>query len=321
MKTTYRSMLIHDVLGLESCENVYFVEESYASLKNNSLSLQYLENIEKDTGAEINGIKDEKGNIIGLVLFNPETEDSPDFLAIFTNLVSSEPTPNESSRKFSDMAGRLKLKKTYNVTRAEFYDAIIEYYSLALVKRQLCENCHISREPYEMVYFESRNSKLGGILDRFELKGDILEICCGNGMSTLPLHEIGYDPIAIDNDKCQICQGLEHNVLKPKRTIVLDATRLSEFFDENRFDTIVGFMLGTIYPFTRGLWEQIVVEAVSILKPGGMILLTVNKREEIDILNAALEKIGVSGKLIDNTDDKGIYDQWVYVGNKQNAPR
>jgi SAM-dependent methyltransferase len=309
-------MLIHDILSLKNQENVYFVEESYASLKNNTLSLRYLENIQKDPLAKIQGIKDENGNIIGLALDNPETEDSPGFIAIFTNLVSSIPVPNESSRAFSCGVKNLKLNDICNTTCAEFNDATIEYYSNALVSRQLCENCLISKEPYEMVYIESRNSRLKGILDRYELKGELLEICCGNGMSTLPLRKMGYDPLAIDYDRCQICQGLEHNVLDPKKTIVLDTTRLSEFFRENTFDTIAGFMLGTIYPFNRNIWEKMMIESAKVLKPGGMVLLTVNKREEMEILKEALERNHIAGKMIDNTDEKGIYDQWVYVGNK-----
>ncbi len=308
-------MLIHDILGLSSQENIYFVEESYAALKNNKLSLHYLGNIQKDPQAKIDGIKDEKGEIIGLVLFNPETEETPEFHAFFTNLVSSMPVQNESSRVFSGIAKNLKLNKLYKTTYREFNDAIIEYYSLSLVNRQLCENCHITKEPYEMVYIESRNYRLKAILDKYKLTGDILEICCGNGMSTLPLHEMGYNPLSIDYDKCQICQGLEHNVLDPKRTIVLDATRLSEFF-LNEFDTIVGFMLGTIYPFNKSTWEKMVVKAVEVLKTDGMLMLTVNKKEEIEILKDALENNHITGEMIDNTDEKGIYDQWVYVGYK-----
>jgi hypothetical protein len=309
-------MLIHDILGLETRENVYFVEESYASLKNNLLSLQYLDNIQKDPDARINGIKDENGNIIGIVLFNPETEETEKFQAVFTNLVSSKPAPNESSRRFSSIVKNLKLNKFYNVNATEFNNAIIEYYSIELVNRQLCENCHISKEPYEMVYIESRNARLEGLLDKYKLNGDILEICCGNGMSTLPLRKTGYNPLATDYDKCQICQGLEHHVLDPKRTIVLDATKLSLYFAENEFDTIVGFMLGTIYPFNKAIWEKMMAESVKVLKPCGFIMLTVNKREEIEILKNALERNGIKGKLVDNTDEKGIYDQWVYVGTK-----
>jgi SAM-dependent methyltransferase len=309
-------MLIHEILGLPDNDNIYFIEESYAFLKNNALSLQYLENIRKDPHALISGIEDENNNIIGLVLFNPETEETEEFHAVFTNLISSKPAPNESSRIFSSIVKDLKFNKLYNTNATEFNNAIIEYYSNELVNRQLCENCHISKEPYEMVYIESRNARLEGLLDKYKLNGNILEICCGNGMSTLPLHKMGYNPLATDYDKCQICQGLEHHVLDPKRTIVLDATRLSLFFAENEFDTIVGFMLGTIYPFNKAIWEKMMDESVKVLKLGGFIMLTVNKREEIDILKSALEKNGITGKLIDNTDEKGIYDQWAYVGTK-----
>ncbi len=309
-------MLIHEILGIPGHDNIYFVEGSYASLKNNTLSLQYLENIRKDPHALISGIKDENNNIIGLVLFNSETEETEEFLAVFTNLISSKPAPNESSRKFSGIAKDLKFNKFYNVTAAEFNKAIIEYYSIELVNRQLCENCPVSKEPYEMVYIESRNARLEGLLDKYKLNGDILEICCGNGMSTLPLHKMGYNPLATDYDKCQICQGLEHHVLDPQRTIVLDATKLSLYFAENEFDTIVGFMLGTIYFFNKDIWEKMMAESVKVLKPGGFIMLTVNKREEIEILKNALERNGIKGKLVDNTDEKGIYDQWVYAGTK-----
>lgn len=309
-------MLIHDILGLETTDNIYFIEESYSSLKNNALTLQYLENIRDDPEAEVSGIKDEKGNIIGIILFSPESDEEEAFHAIFTNLISSRPIPNQSSRIFSQIAGDLKFDKFFSVNSAEFNKTIIEYYSVSLVNRQLCENCHITKEPYNMVYIESRNARLKDILDKYELKGDILEICCGNGMSTLPLRKAGYDPLAVDNDKCQICQGLEHNVLDPKRTIVLDATRISEFFEPDSFDTIVGFMLGTIYSFNKNLWENMMAEAVRVLKPGGMILLTVNKKEEIEILQNALERNGIRGRSIDNMDGKGIYDQWIYSGNK-----
>jgi hypothetical protein len=135
-------------------------------------------------------------------------------------------------------------------------------------------------------------------------------------MSTLLLIKNGYNPLSIDYDKCQICQGLEHGALDPKRTIVIDATKLSEFFNENTFDTIVGFMLGTIYQFNKSIWEKMMTEAVKLLKREGKILLTVNKKEEIDILKNTLELNGIHGELIDNTDSKGIYDQWIYIGNK-----
>ncbi|CAG1006578.1 hypothetical protein METP2_03774 [Methanosarcinales archaeon] len=310
-------MLIHKILCLPENENICFVEESFASLKNNTLTLQYLENIRKDPDALVSGIKDENDNVIGLVLINPESEESESFHAIFTNIISSRPVPNNSSMIFSGIVKDMKLQNSYNTTIREFSEAVYEYFSIELVSRHLCENCHVNKEPYNMVYIESRNARLKGILDKYRLEGSILEICCGNGMSTLPLHNMGYDPISIDYDKCQICQGLEHSVLDPKRTIVIDATRLCEFFNINSFDTIVGFMLGTIYPFNKSVWEKMMAESAKLLKPEGMILLTVNKKEEIEILKNALEINGIRGQLIDHTDSKGLYDQWLYAGTKE----
>lgn len=308
-------MLIHDILGLDPGENVYFVEESYSALKNNNLSLQYLEIIQDDPEAYLEEVLDENDFLISVILLSPGNDESREERAVFTNIVSLIPAPNDSSINFSTIAGNLTFKKTYRTTCKKFTEAVIEYYSYALVNRQLCENCITAKEPYEMSYIPGRKTRLKAILEKYELKGYILEICCGNGMSTLPLHEMGYDPLTIDLDRCQICQGLEHKVLFPGRTIVLDATRLSEFFKEKSFDTLTGFMLGTIYPFNRGIWEKIIVEAVKLLKPGGIILITVNKKEEMEILNSALNKAHVTGKMIDNTDENGIFDQWVYAGS------
>ena len=58
-------------------------------------------------------------------------------------------------------------------------------------------------------------------------------------------------------------------------------------------------------------------EALKVVKPGGQLLFTVNKREEMDILKDVLDGLGTLGELIDNTDDNGIYDQWVYLGQKR----
>lgn len=310
-------MRIHDILEIEPSQNVYFVEESYVSLKNITLTLQYLETIRKGSHEEMHGIVDEQGEIMGLALLNEETDDTPRFWALFTNILSCTPVVNKSSLRFSALTRDLPFTMLHRTTPAEMNKAVMEYYSRALVNRQLCETCLVNKEPYELVYFDSRNVKLKELLKTYQLKGAILEICCGNGMSALPLHEMGYDPLTIDIDRCQICQGLEHHALKADRTIVLDATRLSEFFPEQSFDTVVGFMLGSIYAFNKDMWERIIDESIRMLKPGGMVLLTVNKREEIDILQDALNHTGVKGDVIDNSDDKGIYDQWVYVGYKE----
>jgi hypothetical protein len=45
-------------------------------------------------------------------------------------------------------------------------------------------------------------------------------------------------------------------------------------------------------------------------------VFTVHKEEEITILKEVMDEIGMSGLIIDNRDDAGMYDQWVYLGRK-----
>ena len=135
-------------------------------------------------------------------------------------------------------------------------------------------------------------------------------------MATLSLEKRGIFPLTTDYDRCQVCQGLEHGVLKPERTIVMDATRLTDFLDGGSFDAVIGFMLGTIYSFNKDIWAAMMNESLKVVKPGGTLLFTVNKHEEMDILESVLDGLGAVGEVIDNTDENGIYDQWVYLGRK-----
>ena len=150
----------------------------------------------------------------------------------------------------------------------------------------------------------------------FSPEGRLLEVCCGNGMSTLALYRLGFDPLAVEINKCMVCQGLEQGVLNPQRVLVMDATTISRYFDPGSFDTVMGFMLGLVYEFNKELWTGIMREAVSVASEGALLLFTVSSRPEIEILAGALRGAGVKGEIIDNTDSEGTYDQWLFVGRK-----
>ena len=106
-------MLIHDILGIDPGENVYFVEESYSALKNNNLSLQYLDIIQNDPEAHLEGVLDENDCLISVILLSPGNDESGEERAVFTNTVASIPVPNDSSKNFSAVAGNLTFNKTY----------------------------------------------------------------------------------------------------------------------------------------------------------------------------------------------------------------
>jgi len=317
---------LHHILDLDSNENLFLLEDSVTKLKNIPQSLVFMEQIARSgyTGGETKVVLDEDRHIICLAVNNPETEDFPSFWTVFTDIVSRSGIHSAAVKKFEAFAQSISDQNDavirIETTSHELDTALREYLSYALVERQLCDECVRSDETYEMVYLDARIDRLTEFLsslpDRFNISGRVLEICCGNGMATSSLDKLGIYPLTIDNDRCQICQGLEHGVLKPERTTVMDAKLLSDFFNENSFDTVIGFMLGTIYNFDKDIWIAMMNEALKVVKPGGTLLFTLNKKEEMDVLKEILDGLGVVGEVIDNTDASGTYDQWVYLGHK-----
>jgi SAM-dependent methyltransferase len=286
-------MLFNDLLGIAD-EPVQLIERSFSDQKACKLTRHQLTEIVRSgmpfgeviriTGAGGPGGHDE---LLGIaILANSEGQD---FRMIFVNTIC----------------------------------AIIEYYSIMLVNRMLCDRCISAKKPFSEIFSESRVDRLTTLLKTIELSGntdfagmDVLEICCGNGMATIALTELGCDPFCMDSDQCAICEGLEHGVLAPHRSAVLDATELSAFFDAESFDCIIGFMLGAIYPFNKDLWARIMSESAGLLRENGLLMFTVHKGEEIIILKEVMDAIGMEGEIIDNRDDAGVYDQWVYLGRK-----
>jgi hypothetical protein len=317
---------LHHILDLDNNENLYLLEDSFIKLKNIPQSLGFMEQIARSgyKDGEIKIVLDEDKHIICLALNNPESKDYPSFWTVFTDIVSRSGIHSTAVKKFEAFAQSISDQNDavikIETTSHELDTALREYLSYALVERQLCDECVRLGETYEMVYLNARINRLTEFLsilpDRFNISGRVLEICCGNGMATLSLNKLGIYPLTIDNDRCQICQGLEHGVLKPECTAVMDAKLLSDFFNENTFDTVIGFMLGTIYNFDKDIWIAMMNEALKVVKPGGTLLFTLNKKEEMDVLKEILDSLGVVGEVIDNTNASGTYDQWVYLGHK-----
>ncbi len=308
-------MLLGELFGVEG--DIYLVEDDYAGQRELSRTLEYLPRVPGELDAVKLVCKDGGGGL-ALAVWQPEG-----FWAVFTNIVAVQSNTVQSNTVQSNSGGELfpGLVRRFparvrEVTSGELLDAVREYYSRALVEREFCEQCSETVEPFEMVYIKSRIERLEGFLKDLGIAGSVMEMCCGNGMATLALRRLGISPLAFDNDKCQICQGLEQGALEPRRTMVLDATLASRYFPARSFDWITGFMLGTICSFNTPLWTSMMREAAVLVKNGGSLLFTVNKREEIEVLHGALEELGIQGEILDNRDEGGIYDQWVYLAEK-----
>ena len=244
------------------------------------------------------------------------------FWTLVTDVVNLDSEFDECATEFFQRA-RSSKKNTFYLVRSELHDAILVLLSNALLNGTNCE-CTIKQRSHALAYSIDRQERMRLLFETkltlmYDIAGSkILEICCGNGMATSVLRSLGYDIFALDNDKCSICEGLYHGALEMNKTIVLDASTLShyEFFNSQSFNSVVGFMLGSIYEFNKHNWQQILAEAVSIVARG-IFIFTVHKEEEVDFIYDAMANLGIDGRIIDNRDDTGIYDQWVYVGKKE----
>ena len=316
-------MLLQELLGID--EEIYFVEESYLAQRNIERTLQYLNGVRNfsegtaDAALEGQG----RGHTLGLLIFNPADEDVPvDFWSVFTGALAAVPLKKE----FEAVADSILIfnppEKDIEISSESWRDAVNEYYSLMLVNRNLCPGCAVRPESYGSVFSENRVRRVAKIFDLLQKKGfypegRLLEVCCGNGMSTLALYRLGLDPLAVEINKCAVCQGLEQGVLNPQRVLVMDATAISRYFEPGSFDAVMGFMLGLVYEFNKELWTGIMREAVSVASEDALLLFTVSSKPEIEILAEALRRAGVKGEIVDNTDSEGTYDQWFFIGRKQ----
>jgi len=251
---------------------------------------------------------------------------------VFTSAVSDADTKRAFLSILSEIAALPPAGDTpayqLQVSEKELTDDVIEYYSkteLAFFKES-----DALLPSYASVYSESRVQKAVATLHKIsELSAvkesgrsflapglRVLEICCGNGMSTLGLYGNETVPLSVDINAEDICIGLAHNVLKPEKTIIMDATTLSRNLDSETFDTVIGFMIGTIYEFNKNLWFSIVGEAVKMLKPGGFLLLTMRAEHEAGWVSDYLKSKGIVGEIIENLDDLTNYDEWIYFARK-----
>ncbi len=268
-----------------------------------------------------------------------------DHWLVLTNVISKD---ERFLKRVSDIFG--SDSEEIETSASDLRGAMIEYYSIFLANQWLCESCAREDMPYldlgvlvavrellnGSVEDESNSEpegrierlsrlfcKIGGMIE-LDLSGaDVLEICCGDGSATAALRDLGCDPICIDYDKCDICDGLKNGQLREERSIVLDATELSLFFDRE-FDCVAGFMIGPIQPFNEDMWASILRESVKVVRTGGVLIFTFHHGEELLNAYKVLEGCGVSGEMFENPPDTESpagrvitgYDRWVYVGRR-----
>jgi len=310
-------MLLRATLGLK--EDIYLIESSFEGLERNLRTLDYLDKLSLLTEGSIAAaivVKDKNGVTIGASFKNKHPEGDFWFLIPYPAAKAARGQTEKlvDSIINGDIVSSVKKKK---VDAGVFRSALREYMAVSLAEGALCE-CGHTREPRSFAFNDARNKQINSLLKKLAKEHNLhykemeaLEICCGNGMSTVAIKPLFHSILSIDNDRCAVCDGLYHGTLEPKDVMVVDALELTKYTGE-KFDAVLGFMLGTIYEFNKGMWRSIFQETLKALKDGGFLLLTVREKEEIDFLAEAFRSMGVEGSVIDNRNARNIYDAWAF---------
>lgn len=314
----------------------YLTEENFASqrfLYEGLLQLEELLKMKKegvfDFETALLREENNPSSIIGFIMIEREKSDSSNEAdlgncLVFTPILSDL----ETKKMFQFFLSELNPDgKTIEISKEMLADDVREYYSN--MNLSYFKESSQNLPPYDSVYSAARTKKAVQTLKTVQNNiavisskipflapdSNVLEICCGNGMSTLSLYEAGIAPICLDINEEEICIGLAHGVLKPEKTIIMDATTLSQNLDES-FDTVIGFMIGTIYEFDKNIWFSIVDESLKVLKKNGFLMLTLRKKQEAEWILEHLNESGISAEIIDNQDNQTNYDSWICLAQK-----
>ncbi len=295
-------VLLNQILGLKGDEDVFLAEESFENLISLPLTSEILESgLDHEDHEDYIEIE---GKAFAFRMTSPT-----EFWLVLTDMYSDRKVLQEYANQ--ENLCREGCKRV-SATENEFFEALTEYFALSLAGELLCDSCDISGTP---PYAEERIDRLEGFLRELALKGgSTLEIGCGNGMATQAMLRLGHAPWSMDTDRCDLCQALKNGLLDPRRTFILDARLLDRFFKPGSFDTVVGFMVGLIDRSNWHIWKEILLVSSNLARD--RVLFTVYTQKEAELIARLLGDAGWHGEVIDNSDQKGIYDQWAYLATR-----
>ncbi len=210
----------------------------------------------------------------------------------------------------------------YQEERSSYLSALREYYCDEILKEfpDVLEDNREGR--YEMIegLFDSLNLRLRQNKDA-DNNGDkgedaggkmptAIDFCCGSGVATSVLRDLGYETLSFDYDAALISCGIQRKRLEPSRTMCLDGTRASDFCPKCNLG--IGLMLGDITNFNADMWEDIIYELFSLSEK---TIITTATKPEIERVAGWCSDAGRKYKIIENDRDP-IYDLWICVSEE-----
>jgi len=278
-------MTVAEILGTD---DFTFVEPSFSALTDP----RYNAELETGTWDEGRLLLDEKEDPIAMAFHSPRGWRGGSFLCRNPSVALIE--------QFEGVNGEI-FQEDRNVWAA----AVREYFS-----RKLLDETPPSMDDLNPV----RTGILAEVITGAWGRGSgetCIDGCCGSGVGSRVLRELGYSPLSYDNDPSLIARGLTMHRLLPEETMRLDATIVSEYIDP--VPRGIGVMMGEINSFSQEIWEQIVSELFAVT---GETLITVGTQKEAEIVRSWGEarKRNVS---VQESPGDSFYDHWVCIAHKK----
>ena len=265
-----------------------FIEPDYASLVNNGEPAVLICEAKPEAGgARI--LLDEDGNPL---LFAVKNEG----VWFATSWMFRDPTPAELEL-FEAADGDM-----YEEPREAVEAALRAYFSQIIIEEIAPTREDITEERIDKIRSLVRE-KFGE-----SVSGICIDACCGSGIGSQVMREIGASLIAYDNDPELLSLGFKNGRLKPEETVCIDGRAASAYMPDAEFG--LGIMFGQMYTYTKEIWQPIVEELAGVTEK---TLITVATEEEAQWVKEWAAGVGRYLEISENDRDP-IYDRWVIFG-------
>jgi hypothetical protein len=263
-------------------EEVRFIEPDFASLTDNRFNAI----LASTTSDEGRLLLDEEQEPVALAFSGADGWIAGSFLCRNPSVALIELFENVNGEIFQE-------------DRAIWAGAVREYFSNALV----------ARVPPSM---DDLNPTRHGILKNFitsiwpaSNSETCIDCCCGSGVGSAVLRDLGFSPLSYDNDESLLSRGLTEQRLLPKETMWIDATIASRYIEP--VPKGIAIMAGEFNTFNQDMWERIIGDLCSITHE---TLITVGTEKEAMLVKEWGMAMDRSVSVKENPADP-LYDRWV----------
>jgi hypothetical protein len=268
-----------EILGVD---DVRFIEPDFAALTD----IRYNVALAATTGDEGRLLLDDHEEPLAIAFHGPDGWVAGSFLCRNPSVALID--------LFESVNGEI-----FQEDRTVWAASVREYFSTALVAEFLPSMDDLNPKRYDIL-----KKFIAGIWGAGHNE-TCIDCCCGSGVGSVVLRDLGFTPLSYDNDESLLSRGLTEKRLRPEETMWIDATITSRYIEP--VPKGVAIMAGEFNSFNEEMWERIIGELCSVTKES---LITVGTEKEAMLVKEWLTDMERAVTVKENPADP-LYDRWV----------